>query len=203
MDPNADPGGPKKIWILRIRIPIRNIAENNADPCGSGSATLGAAGTVPSRESSPSGEGGERCPGRVSRPRSRSSPRPPSGPPGLSAVRRPTTRNLHTSIRGVVFRKLFKNKWGKVVTFIAQKWQNHISLRISFRWPNVKKFLEVNMTIFGFCRHLGPYKKMFGWQHPTRRVMCQIHIFTSRWRLEHLRVKSSLPLFRMYSMWRI
>ncbi len=55
-------------------------------------------------------------------------------------------------------------KWGNVVTFFAQ---NHIFLRIFFRWPNViccykiqlKKFLDVGMTIFGFCYHLGPFSK--------------------------------------------
>ncbi len=66
-------------------------------------------GTVPSRVSSPSVVGVGPCPGRESPRRSRSSRRPPSGPPGLSAVRPPTTRTLHTHIRRVVYRNLFKN----------------------------------------------------------------------------------------------
>jgi hypothetical protein len=61
-------------------------------------------------------------------------------------------------------------KWGNVVAFFAQ---NHIFLRILFRWPNViycykiqfKKFIDVDMTIFGFCHHLGHLKKMLGWRH--------------------------------------
>jgi hypothetical protein len=65
---------------------------------------------------------------------------------------------------------------GNVVTFFTQ---NHIFLRILFRWPNViccyliqlKNVLVVGMGIFGFCQYQASFIKKDGMTTlPTRRV---------------------------------